>query len=164
MRRAAQPEPERSSYVVPVSQASATWTHATEPVRPLVALGFALVLTAVAIDHLLSGRLTFFFDLCFVSICLLLALRAGADALYTAAVLPPALMFLTCVLLAYTAPAMVAHADDSVAQALVSGLAHHAPALAVGYGLCLATLLSRRRRDQPSNRDGSPAPTRRTSG
>ena len=98
MRRAAQPEPERSSYVVPVSLAPATWTHATEPVRPLVALGFALVLTTVAIDHLLSGRLTFFFDLCFVAICLLLAIRAADDAFYTAALLPPALMFLTCVL------------------------------------------------------------------
>lgn len=146
MRRAAHPEPERSSYVVPVSLAPATWTHATEPVRPLVALGFALVLTTVAIDHLLSGRLTFFFDLCFVAICLLLAIRAADDAFYTAALLPPALMFLTCVLLANIAPAMVAHADDAAVQALVSGLAHHAPALVVGYALCLATLLTRQRR------------------
>ena len=137
---------ERSAYVVCVSQAPAPWIHATEPARPLVALGFALVLTAVAIDRLLSGRLTFFFDLCFVAICLLIALRAADEALYAAAVLPPALMFTTCVLLALIAPTMLADAGDNAAQAVVSGLAHHAPALAVGYALCLATLVVRSRR------------------
>lgn len=146
MRRAARTEPDRSAYVVHVSLAPATWTHAAEPVRPLVALGFALVLTAVAIDRLLSGRLTYFFDLCFVAICVLLALRAADEAFYAAAVLPPALMLTTCVLLAVIAPTMVADAGDNAVQAVVSGLAHHAPALAVGYAACLATLVVRYRR------------------
>jgi hypothetical protein len=50
----------------------------------------------------------------------------------------------------------------------VSGLSHHSGALVVGYLLCLACLALRQRvaRSQPqaSNRSGSPAPRRTTSG
>lgn len=146
MRRAARRVPELATYVVPVSQAPAPCIHVTEPVRPLVALGFSLVLSTVAIDLVLSGRLTFFFDLCFVSICLLLGLRAAEGTFYTAAILPPLLMLVTCTLLALVAPTMIADPGDGAVQAVVSGLAHHALTLAVGYALCLVALQVRVRR------------------
>ena len=123
-----------------MSQAPAPWISGTDPARPLVALGFALTLTSVTVDHLISGRLTFFFDACFIAICLLLALRAAEGAFYAAAILPPLLMLLTFVLLALVAPETIADPGDGVVQAVVSGLAHHALALAVGYGLCLGAL------------------------
>lgn len=123
-----------------MSQAPAPWISGTDPARPLVALGFALTLTAVVLDHLLSGRLTYFFDLCFVAVCLLLALRVAEGSFYVAAVLPPLLMGLTFVLLALTVPEMIADPGDGVVQAVVSGLAHHAAALVVGYGVCLVAL------------------------
>lgn len=129
-----------------MSQAPAPWIHATEPARPLVALGFALVLSSVAVDLLLSGRLTFFFDLCFVATCLLIGFRAAAGSAYAAAILPPVLMLVTCFLLAVVAPGMVAHPDDGPVQATVSGLAHHALALALGYALCLVALQVRARK------------------
>lgn len=120
-----------------------------EPGPRVAVLGASLVLTATALDVALSGELTLFFDLCFVTTCVLLGsvARPGDDsvALSVVAVLPPALLVGLFVLLGLAAPGAVADADDGAVQVVVSGLALHAPALAVGYALFLGLLALRRR-------------------
>jgi hypothetical protein len=64
----------------------AFWTVGHEPGRQVVALGVALTLTAVSLDVLLVGRLTFFFDLCFVALCLRDAIADPRDSLVQAVV------------------------------------------------------------------------------
>ena len=64
-----------------VSQTRTLWEEGHEPGRQVVALGLAVALTVVVVDLLLVGRLSLFFDLCFVVLCLGLALRRPARRL-----------------------------------------------------------------------------------
>lgn len=116
-----------------------------EPGRQVVALGVAAVLTVVALNVLLVGELSLFFDLCFVALCLALALAVRPRDFFTVGVLPPLMMLGVFVLLGMTMPAVIAERRDGVVQAVVSGLAHHSGALVAGYGLCLVTLAVRTR-------------------
>ncbi len=106
----------------------------------MVALGLAVTLSVVALDHLMVGRLSLFFDLCFITLCLGLAVRVAGEALFVMSLLPPFLMLAVFTLLGAVAPEMIAEPDDGMVQSLVSGLAHHSTALLVGYGLALVTL------------------------
>lgn len=108
--------------------------------------GAALLLASVVFDLALSGRLTLFFDLCFVVGCLALALTVRLDGWVAAGVGPPVAMLVGFAVLAAADPAALADPRDGVVQATVTGLAHHSGALAAGYALCLATLAVRRRR------------------
>jgi hypothetical protein len=128
-----------------VSRQETLWTEGTEPGRQAVALGIAASLTVVAFDVLVAGELSYFFDLSFVALCLGLALVVRPDDFFTVGVLPPLMMVATFTLLGLVAPATIAHPDDGVVQAVVSGLAHHSGALVAGYILCLATLAMRHR-------------------
>lgn len=121
------------------------WTDGVEPGRRVVVLGLAITLTVVAIDLLLGGELSLFFDLCFVALSLGLALAVRAGDFFTVGVLPPLLMVATFTLLGVVAPDAVAEAHDGVVQAVVSGLAIHSGALVAGYAACLATLALRQR-------------------
>jgi len=40
---------------------------------------------------------------------------------------------------------VIAHRHDSIVQAVITGLAHHAVALFIGYAVCLVTLVLRQR-------------------
>ena len=147
------------------------WEEGHESGRQVVVLGVALALTITALDLLVFGRLTAFFDVAFVLLCVGLALLVRPSDFFTVGVLPPLLMVGDFVLIGATRPEVIADATDGVVQAVVSGLSHHAGALTVGYLLSLGVLalrhrvLSRPRRPQAvSNRVGSPAPTRSTSG
>jgi hypothetical protein len=121
------------------------WTEGVEPGRQAVALGVAVALTVVVINLALVGELTLFFDLCFVVLCLGLAVVVQPRDFFAVGVLPPLIMVAVFTLLGSVAPATVADAGDGVAQAVVSGLAHHSTALVAGYVLCLGTLALRRR-------------------
>ena len=123
-----------------VTQAEAFWEVGREPGRQVVTLGVALTLTAVAIDVLLVGRLTLFFDLCFMVLCLGLAALVRRRDFYLVALLPPVLMTTVFVFVALVARSAVADATDSVLQAVVSGVATHGVALFIGYALCLGWL------------------------
>lgn len=129
----------------PVSQTGSVWTDGIEPGRQTVALGTALALTVVVINLLLVGELSFFFDLCFIVLCLALALVVRPHDFFTVGVLPPLMMLAVLALLGAVAPATVADAGDGLVQAVVSGLAHHSAALVAGYAVCLATLALRQR-------------------
>ncbi len=116
------------------------WQVGREPGRQVVVLGVAVCLTAVCLDVLLVGRLTLFFDLCFMALCLGLAALVRRRDFFLVAVLPPLLMTGVFTFLALVARDTVGARDDSPLQAVVSGVATHGIALGVGYALCLAWL------------------------
>lgn len=118
----------------------AFWQVGHEPGRQVVALGVALTLTAVSIDVLLVGHLTFFFDLCFVVLCLGLAALVRRRDFYLVALLPPVLMIVVFTFIALVDRDAIADRTDSVLQAVVSGVATHGVALFVAYALCLGWL------------------------
>ena len=51
----------------------------------------------------------------------------------------------TMVLVALNGTRVIAHRHDSIVQAVITGLAHHAVALFIGYAVCLVTLVLRQR-------------------
>lgn len=126
-----------------VSRAPTLWEEGREPGRQVAVLGVAVALSVAALDVLLSGEVGLFFDLCFVALCLFLALRVRPHDFFTVGVLPPLTMLAVFWLLALTHPGSIARAGDGVVQAVVSGLAHHSGALAAGYALCLGCLAYR---------------------
>lgn len=148
-----------------MSQRRTLWEQGTEPGRQVVALALALALTAVVLEQAVTGSVGWFFDVCFVLICVGAALRVRPADFFTVGVLPPLLMVAVFTLLGIARPAVIADEGDGVIQAVVSGLGHHAGALIVGYALSLGVLAVRHRvLGQASNRLGSPAPTRTISG
>jgi hypothetical protein len=143
------------------------WEEGHESGRRVVVLGVALALTVTALDLLVFGRLTAVFDVGFVLLCVGLALLVRPSDFFTVGVLAPPLMVTVFVLVGVSRPEVIADATDGLVQAVVSGLSQHAGALIAGYLLSLAVLAVRHRvmgRQDASNRVGSPAPTRTTSG
>ena len=128
-----------------MTHARTLWEEGHEPGRQVVALGAALALTFVVVDLLLIGRVSLLFDLCFVALCVGLALAVRPRDFFIVGVLPPLIMLGVFTLLGITRPAVIAHPQDGVVQAVVSGLSHHSSALVVGYVLCLAVLAVRHR-------------------
>ena len=130
------------------------WEEGHESGRQVAVLGVALALTSAVLDLWLFESLTLLFDICFVLLCVAIALLVRPKDFFTVGVLPPLLMVVVFTLLGATRPEVVA------------GLGHHAGALVTGYLLCLAILAIRHRvlGQAASKRDGSPAPTRTTSG
>jgi hypothetical protein len=130
-----------------VRHAEALWQVGREPGRQVVSLGVALTLTAVSIDVAFVGRLTLFFDLCFVVLCLGLAALVRRRDFYLVALLPPLLMTTVFTFVALVARSAVADPRDSLLQAVVSGVATHGVALFAGYALCLGWLAWRLHRE-----------------
>ena len=166
-----------SSYRGAVSHNTGTgrrtlWEEGREPGRQVVVLGVAVSLSAVALDLALGGDLGLFFELCFVALCLGLALAVRPADFFTVGVLPPLLMVGVLLLLEITRPAVLGAPHDGAVQSLVTGLADHSGALVAGYVLTLTTLAVRQRvaggerriQAHATKRAGSPAPTRSTSG
>lgn len=123
-----------------MTQADAFWEVGREPGRQVLSLGVAATLTAVSIDVLLVGRLTLFFDLCFMVVCLALAALVRRRDFFMVALLPPVLMTAVFGFIALVARGALADPSDSLLQAIVSGVATHGVALFVGYALCLGWL------------------------
>ncbi|HYO38519.1 MAG TPA: DUF6542 domain-containing protein [Nocardioidaceae bacterium] len=119
------------------------WEEGRRP-GVLVATAAGLVLMCIAaLDVAVFSRLTLFFDLVFVLVCTAAALAVRPRDFFVTGVLPPLLMAATIGVLAMAARGAVADARDGFLQTLVSGLAHHAGALTVGYALTLAVLALR---------------------
>lgn len=121
------------------------WEQGREPGRQLVALGIAASLTAVALDLVITDRISVLFDVVFVVLSVALALLVRPRDFFTVGVLPPLLMVGVFTLLAATRPSAIAHPDDGVVQAVISGLSGHSIALVLGYALCLGCLAIRQR-------------------
>ena len=101
------------------------------------------VLAATLISLLFGNRIGLFFDIVFVLVCLGAALWVRPRDFFSIGVLPPLLLGFTVGVLAVVDRAAVAKAGDPLLQAVVSGLAHHALALVIGYALTLAVLALR---------------------
>ena len=101
------------------------------------------LLVVVLANLLLSHRIGLGFDIAFVVICVAAALFVHPDDFFTVGVLPPLLLAVTVVVLSVGDRAAVARPDDALPQAVVSGLAHHALALVIGYALTLGVLALR---------------------
>lgn len=97
----------------------------------------------VVLNLLFSARITVFFDLAFVVVCVGTALAVRPRDFFVVGVFPPLLMFGTVTILALVDRGAVADEVDPLVQAVVSGLAHHAGALVAGYGLTLGILALR---------------------
>lgn len=119
------------------------WEEGRRPGGQVAALTL-LASLAVAWGNLaLTGRLTLFFDLTFVVLCLMAALAVRPRDFFVVGVLPPVALLITIAVLATRARPSVADEGDSLVQAVVSGLAHHAGALVAGYALALGILALR---------------------
>lgn len=138
--------PDARPRLAGVSRSAPFWDPGSESGRQVVALGVAGTLTAVSIDIALAGRLTQFFDLCFVALCLALAALVRRRDFFAVALLPPLLMIGVFTFVALVARDGLADPRDSLVQAVVSGVATHGIALFVGYALCLGWLGWRLRR------------------
>ena len=147
-----------------MAHARTLWEEGHEPGRQVVVLGAAVALSAAAVDVALGGHVGWFFDLCFVVLCLALALAVRPADFFTVGVLPPLLMVGVFVLVGATRPGDLGTRHDGAVQAAVTGLAHHSLALTLGYVLCLLVLGVRREylaRRTASRRPASPrTPTR----
>jgi hypothetical protein len=98
----------------------------------------------VVVAHLVvTDDLTLAFDAAFVLLCMAAALAVRPRDFFLVGVMPPLLMAGTMLLLAVVARGFVADPRDGIIQALVSGLAHHAGALVLGYALVLGLLALR---------------------
>jgi hypothetical protein len=113
--------------------------------RQVLAFGVLATLAIATIDLTLSGRLTMFFDLAFITLCLGLGQLPRRDALFFVAFLPPLVLVLSFGVLGIVHPDGISQVEEGVLQSMIRGLTDHAAALAIGYGLCLATLGLRQR-------------------
>ncbi len=132
-------------------------------------LSVLLGLLLVGLDLALTGRLDLVFEIGFVLLCVAAALSVRPRDFFRVGVLPPLLLLGLVTLVAVVHRAWVAAADDSLIQAVVSGLTQQAGALLTGYLLALGVLavrgrVRRQRVRAHSKRSVSPAPTLTTSG
>ncbi|CAB4697008.1 unannotated protein [freshwater metagenome] len=121
------------------------WEEGRTAGRELVVLAVAVTLTLVVLDVAVSGAVGWFFDVTFVLLCIALALAVAPRDFFTIGVVPPLLMVGVFVILGSSRPDTIAHAEDGVVQAVVSGLSAHSLGLVLGYVLCLAVLAVRDR-------------------
>lgn len=105
-----------------------------------VTTAVALLALTVLLNLLLVGSLSYFFDLSFVVICLLAGLMVRPGEAWNMALLPPALLVGIVLLLAPLGSATVASPEDSVMQAIITGVIGHSAALVAGWALFAAAL------------------------
>ena len=126
-----------------MSEARTLWEEGHEPGRQVVALGLALALTVVVLDVELGGGVGIGFDVAFVLVCLTVAMLVRPEDFFTAGVLPPLIMLTVMVLVALWHAAALTPVDTGLLSTVVTGLAHHALALGIGYAGCLVCLAVR---------------------
>jgi hypothetical protein len=123
-RHAVAPEP-------PLNRRPATWV-----------VGTAVLTTAavVAFDVALTGRLSMFFDLCFILVGLCAALVVRREGLFAVGVLPPLLLGAVVAVLAIALPATLTDSQLAFVSTWLTGLAHHGGALGSAHAVVLAIL------------------------
>ena len=119
------------------------WEEGRHPARLVVVAALAVLVPVIGLDLLVFGRLGLPFDVVFVLVCAAAALAVRPRDFFVVGVLPPLLLAAVVLVLAVTARGVVADRHDVLAQAVVSGLAHHAGALVAGYALTLVLLALR---------------------
>ena len=102
-----------------------------------------ILLVTTLLSVLIGNNLGFAFDVVFVLVCIGAALWVRPRDFFMVGVMPPLLLAGTVALLAFFDRGAVARPDDTLVQAFVTGLAHHAGALVLGYALTLGLLALR---------------------
>lgn len=119
------------------------WEEGRRPARQVIPLAAMAAVATAWLNVALTDRLSLFFDLTFVLLCVVAALAVRPRDFFAVGVLPPLLMLGVVTMLAVTDRATVADEVDSLVQAVVSGLAHHAGGLVAGYAAALGLLALR---------------------
>ena len=140
------------------------WEEGRHPGPLVVRAAVVVILVVAGLSLLVGNHLGTPFDLVFVLVCAGAAMWVAPRDFFIVGVMPPLLLAGTVAVLAWFDRGAVARPDDALAQAFVSGLAHHAKALVVGYAATLVLLALRqvalRRRGllrRPSVRPTDPA-------
>jgi hypothetical protein len=102
-----------------------------------------VILVVAGLSLLVGNLLGTPFDLVFVLVCAGAAMWVAPRDFFIVGVMPPLLLAGTVAVLAWFDRGAVARPDDALAQAFVSGLAHHAKALVIGYAATLVLLALR---------------------
>ena len=102
-----------------------------------------VLLLATLVSLAFGNRLGAVYDVVFVLVCIAAPLWVRPRDFFMVGVMPPLLLAGTVTVLAWFDRGAVARTDDPLAQAIVSGLAHHATALTLGYALTLGLLALR---------------------
>jgi hypothetical protein len=110
---------------------------------PLTAAAVAGTAAVAALDLALTGRLSMFFDLCFVLVGLVSALTVRRPGMYAVGVQPPLLMGAVVALLAVVQPTALTVTPSAFVSTWLTGLAHHGAALAVTHLVVLAVVGAR---------------------
>jgi hypothetical protein len=119
------------------------WMQGHHP-GPLVLRATTLLLLAVVgLNYLATSTLGLGFDLVFVLACAVIALWVRPRDFFMIGVFPPIFLGAVVIVLGILDPGSVARASDNAGQAIVSGLAHQAQTLVIGYGLTLALIALR---------------------
>lgn len=113
------------------------------PGRAVVILALLTTTTLALLDRAWTGRLSQFFDLSFVLVCVLAALAVRRSGLFTVGVLPPLVLAAVFAILAVLDPATLTAQHVAVISTVLAALAHHAAALLAGHGSALAILVAR---------------------
>jgi hypothetical protein len=129
--------------VTTVSGRRTLWEEGRTPGRLVLVVVVLLTVAVVAAEVRLAGRLGIGFDVAFVPVVVAAALAVRPRDFFVVGVLPPLVLFGVVLALTLVHRAAVADPTDGPVQAVVSGLAHHATALVVGYGLTLTVLALR---------------------
>ncbi len=119
------------------------WEEGRHPGRLIRTIVAVVLLTVALVESLALDRLGLVFDATFVVVCVLAALGVRPRDFFVIGVLPPLAMLGTVGVLVAVDRTAIAEQGDGIFQALVSGLAHHAGALVVGYSLTLVILALR---------------------
>ena len=119
------------------------WVKGRHPGRLVLRATSVILLVVLALNHLATGTLGLGFDLAFVAACAVTALWVRPQDFFMIGVFPPIFLGAVVIVLSIADPGAVARATDNAAQAVVSGLAHQAQTLVIGYGLTLVLIALR---------------------
>lgn len=143
------------------------WEEGHHPGYLVARSAVVVILLATALSVLIGNHLGTPFDIVFVLVCAGSAMWVAPRDFFVIGVMPPLLLAATVAVLAWFDRGAIARPDDALVQAFVSGLAHHAKALVVGYALTLGLLALRQvalhrrgalRRPTPRTRPSEVAP------
>lgn len=125
------------------------WEHVTETAsdglstRALIATSMSVVTGAALLNLALTGgEITFFFDLCFVIVCLVSSMAVRRTEVFAAGVLPP-LVFAAVIATVSLAQPQALATGDGADVAFLTGLADHALGLVGGYSIALLAIAAR---------------------
>lgn len=133
-----------------------------EPLLPaptvvlLACLGTA---SLALLDRSWTGRLSMFFDLCFVLVCIVAALAVRRSGLFTVGVAPPLVLGVVLTVFTLVDPATLTAQHLAFISTLLTGLAHHATALVAGHGSAIAILAARGTIDAEAADETAPEPS-----